>query len=209
MRQTIVRILHNFITNTKFHKNTFRRSRAIRYGRTDVTRLIVAYLRLPFGTHQNQWIFLFMSPRQAACGRFQFPLSHHTLCPHGLSIPLSLLYQTPEQYLQLHHHAFYQHTFQFTVRYQTPSHTVQSEIWTASLNEVQINTLTALTNSKGYARHFTKILAAFRIWWAVSLRRTEYSALYRTESHVNIYIEATAFQREWNWTLLWINKKYI
>jgi hypothetical protein len=81
---------------------------------------------------------------------------------------------------------------------------VQSEIWTASLNDVQINTL--LTNNKGYARYFTKILAAFRIWWAVSLRRTEYSALYFTESHVNIYIEATAFQREWNWTLWWIKK---
>ena len=33
----------------------------------------------------------------------------------------------------------------------------------ASLNEAQINTLSALTNSKGYARYFTKILAAFRM----------------------------------------------
>jgi len=148
-----------------------------------------------------------MSPRQSACGCFQFPLAHHTACPHGLSISLGLLNQIPEQYVKLHHHAFYLHTLQFTVRYQTPSHTVESEIWTASLNEVQINTLSALTNSNGYARYFTKFLAAFRIWWAASLRRTEYSALYRTESRVNIYMEATAFQWEWNWTLWRIKKR--
>ena len=37
------------LTNTEFHTNTFSRSRAVRYGRTDMARLIVAYLLLPFG----------------------------------------------------------------------------------------------------------------------------------------------------------------
>jgi hypothetical protein len=148
-----------------------------------------------------------MPPRQSACGRFQFPLAHHTACPHGLSISLSLLNQIPEQYIKLHHHAFYLYTFHSTARYQTPSCNLESEIWTVSLKEVQINTLSALTNSNGYARYFTEILAAFRIWWAASLRRTEYSAFYRTESYINIYTEATAVQREWNWTLWRIKKR--
>ena len=53
-----------------------------------MTRLIVAYLRLPLVTHQNQRIFLFMSSRQTACGRFQFPWAHHIV---SLSISLGLL----------------------------------------------------------------------------------------------------------------------
>jgi len=85
MWQTVGRILHNCITNITFHYNTFRLSRSVRYGRTDMTRLIVAYLRLPLVTHQNQRIFLFMSSRQSACGRFQFPWAHHTASPDGLS----------------------------------------------------------------------------------------------------------------------------